>query len=227
MKSIILGAAMLVSTPAMASYTMADFSGNMNPGNANVKAPFSGNGFTQGQAFSGSFVYNDQLVPAPGSGAVNVFFSDFPDFAAIPAVDAFKLSFGTLNFTLADNLDSLIPAGIRFNNGQFGGFVFNTDFLFAGNWYLFRADGPAITVKLLDNIADQYNPHGNPVPLTSSKINASFSTVLTNQKPYTPPPAVSSAVPEPATWAMMIFGLGLVGASMRRRSDRRTSISFV
>jgi hypothetical protein len=31
------------------------------------------------------------------------------------------------------------------------------------------------------------------------------------------------AVPEPATWAMMIAGMGLVGASMRRRS---TAVSF-
>ena len=31
-----------------------------------------------------------------------------------------------------------------------------------------------------------------------------------------PPPAV----PEPATWAMMISGLGLVGASMSRRASK-------
>lgn len=34
------------------------------------------------------------------------------------------------------------------------------------------------------------------------------------------------AVPEPATWGMMILGLGLVGASMRRRAAR-TTVSFV
>jgi hypothetical protein len=33
----------------------------------------------------------------------------------------------------------------------------------------------------------------------------------------------AGAVPEPATWGMMILGLGLVGASMRRRS---TTVSF-
>lgn len=33
------------------------------------------------------------------------------------------------------------------------------------------------------------------------------------------------AVPEPATWAMMIMGLGMVGASMRRRAGR-TTVSF-
>ncbi len=34
------------------------------------------------------------------------------------------------------------------------------------------------------------------------------------------------AVPEPATWAMMLLGMGLVGASMRRRQQVRTSFSF-
>lgn len=35
----------------------------------------------------------------------------------------------------------------------------------------------------------------------------------------------TAPVPEPATWAMMIMGLGLVGASMRRRAGR-TTVSF-
>ncbi|QDZ08977.1 PEP-CTERM sorting domain-containing protein [Sphingomonas panacisoli] len=30
-------------------------------------------------------------------------------------------------------------------------------------------------------------------------------------------PAAVSGVPEPATWAMMIMGFGLIGAAMRRR----------
>ncbi len=35
----------------------------------------------------------------------------------------------------------------------------------------------------------------------------------------------STSVPEPATWAMMIFGFGLVGSAMRRRQVR-TAVSF-
>lgn len=35
----------------------------------------------------------------------------------------------------------------------------------------------------------------------------------------------SGAVPEPATWAMMIVGFALVGASMRRRTDLRVRFS--
>jgi len=38
-----------------------------------------------------------------------------------------------------------------------------------------------------------------------------------------PTPPASGAVPEPATWAMMIAGMGVVGASMRRR---KVAVSF-
>ena len=37
--------------------------------------------------------------------------------------------------------------------------------------------------------------------------------------------AVFAGVPEPATWAMMIAGLGLTGAALRRRSSRAARIA--
>ena len=36
----------------------------------------------------------------------------------------------------------------------------------------------------------------------------------------------ASAVPEPATWGMMILGLGAMGFAMRRRAKVRTNVSF-
>lgn len=36
---------------------------------------------------------------------------------------------------------------------------------------------------------------------------------------------LSSAVPEPATWGLMILGFGAVGASLRRRSSRGTAVA--
>lgn len=36
---------------------------------------------------------------------------------------------------------------------------------------------------------------------------------------------IAAAVPEPATWAMMIFGFGLVGSTLRNRKSR-TKVSF-
>lgn len=46
-------------------------------------------------------------------------------------------------------------------------------------------------------------------------LNASSNAVLL---------ATAPAVPEPATWALMIGGIGLVGATMRRR--QRTGVTF-
>jgi PEP-CTERM motif len=34
------------------------------------------------------------------------------------------------------------------------------------------------------------------------------------------------AVPEPATWAMMLFGFGLVGSTMRRRTATRVAATM-
>jgi hypothetical protein len=46
-----------------------------------------------------------------------------------------------------------------------------------------------------------------------------YDTALTANEVagLTPPVAVGGAVPEPATWAMMLLGFGLVGTSLRLR----------
>ena len=37
---------------------------------------------------------------------------------------------------------------------------------------------------------------------------------------------ISSAVPEPASWGMMLLGLGVIGASFRRREKAKLRVSF-
>jgi hypothetical protein len=195
----------LAATPIEVAYTGALGS------SANVKAPFNAanSGFTPSMAFSGTFYYDPGSVPA--TGVTNVAFNTL---TGIPANEAFTINFGPLSFNLADNISSLLMnPGIQYNNGQFNGFVFVTDFNYGGNYYQFRANGPTITVKLLDGISNSLDPRGNVG--TTNYIGAKITTGNTNLSQVVPTD-LEGAVPEPATWAMMLLGFGGIGFAMRR-----------
>jgi len=62
---------------------------------------------------------------------------------------------------------------------------------------------------------------------------ASGATLSNPVNPFGAAPAfigpnflVSSAVPEPATWALMLLGFGMAGYAMRKRPNVRTRVSF-
>jgi hypothetical protein len=50
------------------------------------------------------------------------------------------------------------------------------------------------------------------------------NNIILGQSPQDPPPPPSAAVPEPASWALMVAGFGLVGGAMRGR--RKSSVHF-
>lgn len=201
---------MLAAAPAQAvTYTKANFSAGIFGGNANVSAPFTTNGFFQGQTFTGNFVFANELVPAPGSGFVNVLASSFPDIANIPAADLFKFNFGSLTFTAAD---ADAPFAIQYLNGQFNGFFFLNNFQFAGGNYQLKVDGGSFQVFQEVN----GNPTGNS--LMNGYVNIGNSSV-TGGSPFTPT-SPTAPVPEPSTWMMMLFGFGIVGFALRSRRRR-------
>lgn len=187
------------------TYHNATFTGNISPGNANVKAPFN-SVLTPGGPISGSFIIDDNMIPASNSGYVNVFFSSFPDIANIPAATAFTINLGTpsLTFTLADAIQN--SGAIQFYNGNFRGFFFDADFIFTdNNPYRFDNQGGTWNIKLLDQLG------GSPVPLTSAKVNGVI-TGMTLGQPYIPP----SSVPLPASIYLLGFGLMSI-AGIRRK----------
>lgn len=83
----------------------------------------------------------------------------------------------------------------------------------------FTAGGMGFPVTNGDQSFSQYVQFsGTGGHLISS---ATFNNVPTTDAFETANFAVTAAVPEPATWAMMLIGFGAVGATMRRR--RRTA----
>jgi hypothetical protein len=157
-------------------YMTANFSGSINPGQCQREVAVSGNGFVQSDPLSGSFVFDSSLIPAAGTGFVNVFYPSFPDIGTIASATAFNLTLDGPSFDLSNNINSLISPGIQYKNGVFNGFEFVTDFTFNSHDYQFRIDGTAISVKLIN---------ANTGFVTgSSLINAHINLGLTDVAPF-------------------------------------------
>ncbi|MFM9827641.1 MAG: PEPxxWA-CTERM sorting domain-containing protein [Sphingomonas sp.] len=125
------------------------------------------------------------------------------------------ITFGSTTYAAGSNLLSgtftnATIAGQR--NGSFGGFsgftpvssiTYTSDFLtfVPGSDYDFALALGEITPAL------------NATP---SSALSTFRAVASGQ--FSSDPAPIAAIPEPATWAMMIVGFGLVGGALRRRS---------
>jgi hypothetical protein len=215
--AIVLGLfAAAPSAAAADTYFSANFTFGVFGGNANQQPPFVGvvAPFPAGGSFTGSLVFDQNLVPGPGTGFVNVFFSSFPDIALIPPATALDLPLGSLPpFTLADALVQFgsQQAAIQYNNGAFNGLFYISDFTFNGNPYELQIQGGSLSIVPIIN--------GNPS--FNSLVNGFVSSSLTNVQPFTP---VAPGVPEPSTWAMML--LGFAGLAFAFRQSRR-SMSFI
>lgn len=104
--------------------------------------------------------------------------------------------------------------GVNYFNGNIGGlFGFSPSGGF-GSWNLSSPLGPTPGV-VVNFIVD---PNTGPVMTSGGPLSFLFSTA-----PGTFQVSISD-VPEPATWAMMVLGLGAVGAAMRGR--KRVRIAY-
>ena len=194
------------------TYTSANFTFGIFGGNANQQAPFVGviAPYPAGGTFTGSLVFDNNLVPGGGTGLQNVFFSSFPDIGAIPPATALNLPLGSLPaFTLGDAQVQFgfQEAAMEYNNGSFSGLFYISDFTFQGNPYELQIQGGSLSIV----------PIVDGVPAFNSLANGFVNFSLTNEQPYTPAVA---AVPEPSTWAMMLLGFAGIGFLAYRRKSK-------
>jgi hypothetical protein len=198
------------------TYFSANFTFGVFGGNANQLPPFTGvvAPFPAGGTFTGNLVFDQNLVPGPGTGFVNVFFSSFPDIASIPPATALNLPLGSLPpFTLADAVTPMFgsqEAAIQYNNGAFNGLFYISDFTFNGNPYELQIQGGSLSIV----------PIVNGFPTFNSLVNGFVQGPLFNVQPFTP---VAPGVPELSTWAMMLLGFAGLGFAFRQS---RRKVSF-
>jgi len=215
--AVALGVLTLLPAAAFAdTYHMATFSGQLGS-SPNIKAPFAGNGFDPSGPITGSFVYDDNLIPAPGSGPINIFFSNFPDIAQIPPSTAFTISLGGLTFSLGDAQTPLFgtqEAAIQYNNGVFNGFFYISDFMFLGNPYELSLQGGVLAIVPIVGGFPQFN-HLVNARLNVGDANLSDITVFTPAQAQTP---------EPSTGALLGIALLALVLVARKYEYRVTTI---
>jgi hypothetical protein len=219
LRNLMCAAALLTAASVGAHadvYKSANFSIGVFGGNANQQAPFVGvvAPYPAGGSFTGSLVFDQDMVPGSGSGFVNVFFSSFPDIGAIPSAAALSFQLGSLpGFTLADALVEfgVQDAAIQYNNGTFAGLLYISDFTYAGNPYELQIQGGSWGIV----------PIVGGFPSFQRLVNGYVNYGLSNVQPYTipTPPPPPPAIPEPLT--LSLFGIGLLGLRTIRR--RRAS----
>lgn len=154
------------------------------------------------------------------------------------ASNPFTFSLGSSTFTLTGTGDIFNPTAISTGGGGqfktiFGSptseFVNRGTVTFgAGDQYAAFPMPTTIRFSNGDNFIGLRAVNGGQTfygyAFTTNNVINSYAFESVAGATITATTAIPAAVPEPATWAMMIGGFGVIGAAARRR--RRTAVSF-
>ena len=220
----IFGFFLTTVSPAQAIpiYVTADFSGGVSTvtglGNSlGFQQTSTCSGCAAGSV-SGHVLFDKSLIPASGTGTVNVALASVTG-ASNDAIFDIALGSKPLGFEFGD-MNVISGPSIQFKNGVFNGFSLVEDFLVNGKSYEFSMQGSTWTINWLKNNS------------SSDLVASGYVTVeaagLANQTSFYPSLSElpATTVPEPTTLALL--GLGLWGVVVtRRQTASAKNISLV
>jgi PEP-CTERM motif len=156
-----------------------------------------------------------------GSPTVNVPFDDAT--ALINANNDNGSNFYPSGTTITFSFAQLV-SGLSFTFNNYGD---NSDSEFQSNYSAFDAGGALVSAGLLGSVQnfDLVSVAGSGISrLLVSNDGTDQWTYGIGELTFTADAA--GAVPEPATWGMMILGFGVIGGAMRRRAKVTTTVSY-
>ena len=179
---------------------------------------------------SGVDSYDGRTAPGQTAAAS---LTSLENFVVMSQLDLFRYSSaGNLDWSTQNTPYFSIDGGVTqlFGDSRFSQGVLNGDGRQASHWKDSAAGVPQL------GILDPTSGRGQMQEVTALDLaaydaigyNIGFNVLANSGYRYTTAQAyrtfvgsVSPVVPEPATWAMMIAGFGLIGAAMRRRTSVR------
>ena len=210
----VFGFALAIAAPAQATpvYITASFSGGISTvtvaGNAlGLQRTNTCSGCAAGLV-SGDLLFDQSLVPAAGSGFVNV---PLGSVAGAANDLIFDTVFGSnpLEFQFGDASIQGGPS-IQFKNGAFNGLYFVEDFSLKGKSFELNMQGGSWDIKALNN--------GFYTDLAAAGYLNIGNAALTHQQTFEPFIQLeANSVPEPATLALVCLGLLGISVTCRRK----------
>lgn len=155
--------------------------------------------------------FSDELT-AGTSGATLLFTAALEGGVSLSA-----MAFSNLHLYDTSNGDDLLPISLFLNYNSPTQVMTRTVDLAAGHSYLLfnavEAEADTVSPEYSHGARDAVADLSNTSKLNIDLVSGSFSTFSGHNYAST----AASATPEPATWAMMILGLGAIGSAARRR----------
>ena len=189
----LIAGATLIAGPALA--VSIDFDGTGAPGNFIETIPLTTEYSAQGVTFSGVKGAGGSILNQSSNFGVNARSgTDFLSYSTLSGTGSGLLTFSSL----ASNFGIYVGSG--------GAFSYTADYLDADNKLI---DSQTIVIA-----GGVYGKLARLGTFSSVKISSSGSYFVADDLSFD---LQVTSVPEPATWALMIGGFGMVGGAMRRR----------